>query len=743
VRGKSVVGSRNRARLVVVTAVLLATLPGGGVAGAASSPAALPRTARTAPRPAAVTLITGDRVRVAQVGGHPRIESRPAARTGPAARLSTYRLGSDVYVMPATARPYIGRLLDRGLFDVTRRSGAARPDGRLPVRIRYTGAASPAVPGVTVTSAADGIAAGYLTADSAATFGAALAQRYAADAAAGFPRPRTLFAGVTGIASALAVSGGRAPRYPMYTLRLTATGADGRPLADAFGILMNADDGRKYNGFIDIVDGEARVSVPAGHYTMIADSYEFDRAAQTSRERLATVNEYEVTGPGQTLTVDFRAATVRAGGVVLPKPGTVQNYQFEWDRADAARTSGISWGTGAGPGYELYVAPSAPAAIGSLHVLQTWNAAGPGADPAYVLNLATQYRHVPPVLIKTFAPGDLATVRSSYFTDGPDRAAAFLRFPVYPWQFWVGGSFGDVRAPTTRTEDVAGTGSPRWGETYLTDANSWDDSGFWDSVAAPLPAGLRTDREWLRGVLAPGIPYQAAGGVCYGCRTSHRLGLALAPALDAAGHRTEIYGASDGVAVSRFRFFRNGELVSDQDDRLGGSFSVPSATATYRAVLDVDRRLTGARLASRSTTEVTFRSAAGQGGQLPTDWWCDTGDAGPATGCRVLPVVTARAVLPTNLRGEMPAGPGTVTVGVSRQQNAGTGRAASAGLEIRYPGWSWQTVPLTAAADGTWTGVIDSSGDAGQVVDVRVHGADPAGNSYTSTILKAYTVAGS
>ena len=37
------------------------------------------------------------------------------------------------------------------------------------------------------------------------------------------------------------------------------------------GLLMNVDDGRKYNGFVVIEDGEARVSLPAGHYSGVFD----------------------------------------------------------------------------------------------------------------------------------------------------------------------------------------------------------------------------------------------------------------------------------------------------------------------------------------------------------------------------------------------------------------------------------------------------------------------------------------
>ena len=80
---------------------------------------------------------------------------------GPAG-LTALRLGGQDYAIPRAALPYLGRGLDLSLFNV----GAlerAEHGGRVPVTLHYRGRLG-AVPGVIVTRAGAGTAAGYLTA---------------------------------------------------------------------------------------------------------------------------------------------------------------------------------------------------------------------------------------------------------------------------------------------------------------------------------------------------------------------------------------------------------------------------------------------------------------------------------------------------------------------------------------------------------------------------------------------------
>jgi hypothetical protein len=98
----------------------------------------------------------------------------------------TVSLGGRHYVFPAAARRYLARYLDPSLFDVDQLA-SAEASGRLPLRIRYAGAAPPSLPGVSVVAAGNGSASGYLTPSSAKRFGAALARQAVADSAAARP----------------------------------------------------------------------------------------------------------------------------------------------------------------------------------------------------------------------------------------------------------------------------------------------------------------------------------------------------------------------------------------------------------------------------------------------------------------------------------------------------------------------------------------------------------------------------
>jgi hypothetical protein len=708
---------------------------------ALAAPAARPSpvTAITARRASTVTLPTGDHVRLARTSsGKQSVLTQPAVASGPGRVLVTQRLGTHIYVTPADAKPYLGRFLDPGLFDVTRLAAAAKPNGRLPVRISYTGS-TPAVPGVTITSSGSGTASGYLTATSSAAFGRALTAIWKADAKAGWPKRSTLFTGVRKITADVPGTVTVTPKFPMFTLIIKSTGPDGKPQPFGFVGLVNVDDGAKYLGFVEIVDGEARVSVPKGNYSAIADDFAYDEASESATIRVVTVNEFTVTGSGQTLSIDLRKATGRPT-VRVPRRAAVTDYNFEWDRIDAAQNGAF------GAGYELdgnstfLVAPSGAAKIGTINVVQSWALAGPGSNPSYAYNLATAEHVIPTRPKYTFTDHKLATITSSYYADAPDRTGGFLRFPFYSFQFIAGGAYIPLALGTKRTEYVGATGTPTWTDAFLTNYDSFDDPGFVDAPERLIPPRSSLRTAWVRGPLGAGIPVQPGDGYCYGCRSGNTIDVGLAPLLDSTpDHSGEIFGAEDGLPVARFRFYKNGKLVSDQDDWLGGTFTVQKAAATYKAVLDVDRRLVDPVQSTRSSTELTFSSANGKGAKLPSNWFCNADTAS----CRVLPILQGRLALPTTLQGRLPAGKSTVTLTLAQVQNATRSPITSATLEVRPAGWFWTAVTLKSIGGGRYQGVIDNSGFDGTNVDVRITGADKAGSTYKQTVLRAYTVAGS
>ena len=307
---------------VLALAVALVAMAASEQASAAVGRAAAPTTAvtrpvlvaATAPDRRGVTLITGDSVRVSRdAKGRTIVEGLPATRSGVGAAFQTITTPAHTYVIPNSARPYVGRILDPSLFDVTTGAGA-----RIPVRISFAGSSAPAVPGITITSTTAGAASGYLTAASGRRFGTALAAQYLADATAHFPARTTLF-GVTKISAEVSAPPIATPQYPMRTLIIKVLDGRGAPLDFGFITVYNTDNFAKFLNFAVVVDGQARLSVPTGHYGLDTEIDKLDAKGHFVGIGVVTRSDYLVSAQNQVLTVDGRSATSRVS-VRTPRP---------------------------------------------------------------------------------------------------------------------------------------------------------------------------------------------------------------------------------------------------------------------------------------------------------------------------------------------------------------------------------------------------------------------------------------
>jgi hypothetical protein len=220
-------------------------------------------------------------------------------------------LGGQVYEIPATAAPYLGRGLDPDLFRLSSLFGR-EPGGRLPVRISYRGTLA-ALPGVRITSYGGGRAVGYLTAVSARAFGAALDRQYLADRARGSYGTDGMFAG--GVSIALAGTAAprlrAAPRFPMTTLTVTGTTTAGKPDTGDEVVVINADNRDKFvnpnNSVSLFYHGTAKFSVPKGHYWAVALFVDVAKN-KTATDRLDVLPQFTVAGK-TTVSMTGRAAT--------------------------------------------------------------------------------------------------------------------------------------------------------------------------------------------------------------------------------------------------------------------------------------------------------------------------------------------------------------------------------------------------------------------------------------------------
>jgi hypothetical protein len=728
----------------VLVVVLAAAVPSVSALAASSEPRIAPAIAGPATPVAAtsksvsVTLPTGERVRLVGKPGVETVFTMPAVSGEENGPIISRREGGHTYVLPAAAEPYLGRFLDKNLFDVTSLSATAGKGDRLPIRVAYRGS-TPGVPGLALTAANDGVATGYLTPASSVTFGRALAAQWKADIAAGWPKRASLFSGLTKLTALgsipQAVARSSAAKEVMRTLTIKTIAADGLPEPQGSVYLMNVDDSKKYNQSVQIVNGEARVSVPEGTYSLQGRNTVIDSVNTKVLFRIAAVNEFKVASAGQTVTLDYRAATVEPTATV-PKATVTASRHFQWYRADAKKVAALNLGYDFDNHVRLLLAPTVAAKVGVLATVFSWELVEPVAVPTYSYQVAAIEKRLPALGQFTFADAQLATVNSAYYGEGKPRTAAFGRAPSFG--NITTGAF-QVRLPrgSRRTEYVGAVGGKAlWWDSLLSNSDAWDKG----SVNAPpraYAAGTTTSLNWLKGPLSAAIPSQADGGSCFGCRRGQLIYVNLRPFVDSfPSHAGSIrLSARDGAPVNRFRFYRNGVLVKDIHDYHGLSVAVPQKKSTYKIIFAVDRRMTSPVQSIRTKTELTFTSTENVGKKLPSTWVCALGKA-----CRVLPIVQARLSLPLGINGTLPAGKSTVTVSVAQVQNATRSPITSAGLEIRPVGGVWKTVKLTSIGGGKYQGVLNNAGLAGTQVDVRYRGADKAGGKAQSTVLRAYTV---
>jgi hypothetical protein len=126
-----------------------------------------------------------------------------------------------------------------------------------------------------------------------------------------------------------------------HTLILDGISNTGGPLRLAFDVLLNMDDGRKFAGFVFMVRGEARASVPLGTYAALFDSLEFSSdGSATIRE--IVVNDIAVTGTQPPVTIDARTATA-VPSVTTPMSTVPLGLTTELDFSDEARHFQLGW----------------------------------------------------------------------------------------------------------------------------------------------------------------------------------------------------------------------------------------------------------------------------------------------------------------------------------------------------------------------------------------------------------------
>jgi hypothetical protein len=751
-----------------MTAVLVPAGPVLPVASAAASLAVSPATGSVpGHRAGIIVLINGDRLTVAGAR-----EGRATGTVLPgtvalAGMLVSLGVDGRSYEVPVDALPYLGRGLDPSLFDIAALL-AAESGGRLPVRIGYHGRL-PALPGVTITSAARGVAAGYLTGASARVFGAALARQYLADRTRASYGSDGMFSG--GVTVSLAgTSPQRArvmrPGYVMHTVTVEGTDLAGKPDTGDVVWLLNVDNGVRYNSYSAFYRGSAKFSVPAGHYFALTDFLDLSHAGALTAQRVVTLPQVTVVG-NAAVRVSARAADSEVT-MATPRPAQTQATELTVVRRPEKGVPCLWAFYGQSP-VTTWIAPAAtPVATGQLQVIADgWLTSPARAASAYEYDLAFQDPEgVIPAQHYIASPAALATVSARYYS-AASLPAWLTRISYFPAQWpvdqihengnpelaFLQSPLIGFRMPQERTEYTsAGPGLLWTSLLYL----GIKQAGFYplfvqDSVRTYL-TGERVTEDWNGYPQHPGIEDDPVSGDGVGVdalnpavpaatRAGNKLTVILIPFDDnVLGHIGPGFSALPGSRVSgSYQIDQNGVQIAGGSALQNGGFFWSQVTispnpATVRLALNTAR--SGARypLSTQTHTVWTWHTSAQAGQAPPAGWQCPQ-----SATCSVQPMLALRYNVPgMGLDGSAAPGAQVLDFSAGRLPLARPAKITSAKVQVSFDnGTTWQDAAVASLGAGNYRATY--AAPAGSYVTIRTTATD-SGGSVTETITRAYRI---
>lgn len=732
-------GPRHLALGWLAIGALVAGLLGTGGPSARAAAGSTPSAGSAALTGPAVTLITGDRVVVHPGAGGRQLVAIQARDTQHA--FATQRIGADQYVIPASVLPYLGRSLDRALFDISAllRDNAS---ARLLVKVTFASGASQAAPaGVTFTGTAGPLVrTGYLTPASAGQFGAALSRQLRTDATAHWRGDRRLFGTVTLIRyGGTTPTGVAQPNFPMHTVKIKVLGEQGQlaPFGDL--TVLDVDSSLAYSGSPTVIDGDVRISVPAGNFSSLLFYPVLDSAGTLSEVRLVQT-DFAVSGPRE-VTVDARRATSLVS-IHTPKPASLLDLTSSWARGSSdADLSSFSIGLS---NLALRVSPTPVVSAGVLHYYVAARSESPAGVPqpySYDVEFPSDGA-IPANQSYRVHQDSLAAIDTSYYTDDPGRPGGVTRFGVLPWEFFQLKLIYPIVQPLRRTEYVTVDPNIIYSELLVAILSNNQIGGFTDSGNRVYRQPERVFAAWLHGPLAPGIPADTGVGsyFCSACRNGDDLSVLLAPVIDSTpDHAGYLDTPGNGVvSTSRFQLFQGATRLADLADQSGGEFTVPAAAEKYTIVYDQTRQAPWFTQSTQSHTEWTFGSAHSGSQTVPDRWVCRGSD----TACSALSLLTVNYQLGVDLNNQAAPGPGSLLLTVSHASGAPAVPITAASVALSFDGGTTWTPAAQRDLGGgryrvRWTNPASASGGP---VDMRVTATDATGATISQTVRRAYQI---
>lgn len=729
IRGWSDRGRRSALLLAVVT---VAATVAAGVPAAA-------RAASTASAPGAaqfVTLVTGDVVSVATApNGRQEASVVRRANSGPGAQFQMFNLGSDLYVVPQSAVPYLGSTMDLSLFDVT--ALAASGSANTTVQVTYRSAAAPqSVPGIKITHRSGISARGVITPATGPRFGAALARQWRADHAAA-THTTGLFASVARISATASAPPSAKPAFVMHTLTVNARNQKGKKDTGDSVLVYNVDNLSAFASEATFNKGIAKLSVPEGHYA--AFSFFFDFSTGTVRE----VALWQFTVGGDTsIALDARQATAPVT-VTTPQPATPAVNEVGIGRSDAlGQIATFSFLGGGANAFDVQPTTQ-PVTIGQLHYFVYTRQFA--ADGSYSYDLEFPSDGAIPA-DEHYAPqnSDLAAIDSKYPASHAGTQGMDTRFGALPWQVFLFAADLPITTPIERTEYYSALPDINWQGVYysvFTFSPSLVIAGQYQSAWTTYQPGTNLTTTWGGTPAGPRLlqaPIFVGETVCPACLNGTTLNLLGYPYGD---NDPQHFGfqsptGDEGETVG-FGVFADGTQVA-QGGFLQTSVTMPAAAQTYRVTYDTTRSSPDFLLSTAAQTSWSVPASVATS-SLPSGWVCNTGGS---TSCRVVPLITDSYDLPVNLLGQLPSGAasGQLDLGHLAGANIGFG---SVQVNVSFDGGqSWQPVTVTDQGSGHYGLAFTVPAAAGTdgYGALQVSVTDAAGGTFDQTIQHAFAV---
>jgi hypothetical protein len=528
------------------------------------------------------------------------------------------------------------------------------------------------------------------------------------------------------------------PDFPMRTLTVDVTDPDGQPVDDAGLAVVNLDDSREYLGFPEVYDGEARISVPDGHYALLAYYYTGD--TNTGFKDLIDFGSVTVDGADTSTTLAMADATNHVT-VATPKPARVQGLDFTWARGSSEST-GVTWGLSL--------------TSDTLYLSSSPN--GPGVQHHYVHETLTSPKSaIAPYLYDVEFPGDgpigtdqsytataasLAAVDSKYYSDQPDRTGDSVWFEFVPWASFELRTIITMAAPLHRVEYVSG--NPQLTYQEYVDAYFDEDNFVFGGTETTgmhvFQPGERTSAEWLRGPVVPGVPAWTGTGdyACGACRVDDTLSIALTPVTDSTPDHAGYLDQRGGR--SRFRLYQGNTTLVDQRDVTGADVTVPADDETYKIAYDQTRTADWTAQSTKTHTVWTFDSAHSGSTTVPAGWSCTQDTV--RKHCSALPLLLPHYQLSEGLDGtEAPGSTGSLALTVGHAPGAAQSEVDDATVSVSFDGGTTWTDATVQSLGGNQFRAHWTNPDSG-MVSFKVTATDTAGNTLSQTTDDALTIGG-